>query len=110
MGGIMYGKDFDPIRAGTQDKRYPEKCKVKNNTGPNASGWGGQFHADVSMGLKMASLHPDVFEMDFMKKEEITQARLLSNHLNICLWGDISIALMAGNMKLAKEIRAIQSR
>ena len=27
-----------------------EHLKIKNNTGPNADGWGGQFMADVSTG------------------------------------------------------------
>merc|ERR1712194_131852 len=64
------GKNFDPIKVGTQDKAYPDKLKIKNNTGPKAEGWGGAYHADVNTGLKMKRLHPDIFEIDFMTQDQ----------------------------------------
>jgi len=108
--GIIWGKDFDPIRVGTQDRNYPEEMKMKNNTGANASGWGGQFHADVSTGLKIARLHPDIFEIDFMKMEEVTVARVSRNHLTFNLWGDLSVALMNQNNLAAKRVKEVQER
>lgn len=106
--GIIHGKNFDPIKAGTHDRAYPEHLKKKNNTGPKAEGWGGMYHADVSTGLKIARLHPDIFEIDFMTQEQATEQRLAKNHLTFNFWGDISIALMNGKIPLAKRIRKIQ--
>jgi len=108
--GIIHGKIFDPIKVGTHDKKYPEKFKIKNNTGPNADGWGGQYHADVSTGLKINRLHPDVFDIDFMKMEDVSRARLEKNHLTFNFWGDMSIALMNGKPDLARKIMDVQKR
>ncbi|CAJ1453810.1 unnamed protein product [Effrenium voratum] len=99
---------FDPIKVGTQDRHYPEHLKIKNNTGPNADGWGGQFMADVSTGLKMMKLHPDIFHVDFMTQEQATEKRLAKNHLTFDFWGDVSIALMNGKPALARRIQKIQ--
>jgi len=108
--GIIHGKDFDPIKVGTQDRNYPEKLKKKDNKGANASGWGGQFHADVSCGLKIARLHPDIFEIDFMDQDQVTVDRVNRNHMTFNLWGDISIATMNQKPKAAANIRAVQTR
>jgi len=40
----------------------------------------------------MARLHPDIFEMDFMDCDELTQARLKKNHLNFNLYPDVVVA------------------
>lgn len=82
--------------------------KIKNNTGPNASGWGGMFHADVSTGLKIARLHPDIFEVDLMRMSEVTEKRMLRNHLNFNFWGDISIAVIENKPELVKRLTKIQ--
>jgi len=107
--GIIHGKVFDPIRVGTHDRNYPEKFKIKKNTGPNADGWGGQYHADVSTGLKIARFHPDIFEVDYMEMKDVTEARLQKNHLTFNFWGDMSIALMNDNPDLAKRLMKVQS-
>jgi len=106
--GVIHGKTFDPIKVGTQDRRYPEHLKIKNNTGPQASGWGGQFQSDVSAGLKLARLQPDVFEIDFMKMEDITAQRLARNHLTFDFWGDYCIAIGEGKRALARRLTAVQ--
>eukprot|EP00439_Symbiodinium_sp_Y106_P060780 s2206_g9.t1 len=106
--GIIHGKVFDPIKVGTHDRNYPEHLKIKNNTGPNADGWGGQFMADVSTGLKIVRLHPDIFHVDFMTMEQVTEKRLSRNHLTFNFWGDMSIALMNEKPKLAKRLQKIQ--
>lgn len=106
--GIIHGRHHDPVKIGTHDRNYPEHLKVKNNTGPHASGWGGQFHADVDVGLKVARLHPDIFEIDFMSMREVTEARLVRNHLTFNFWGCICVALNAGDRKLAKRLEKVQ--
>lgn len=104
-----------------------EHLKIKNNTGPNADGWGGQFMADVSTGatwqwwwwchwcfvlrhvdrltpgLKIMRLHPDIFHIDFMTMEQMTEKRLAKNHVTFNFWGDMSIALMNGKPSLARQ-------
>mmetsp|Transcript_67424 Transcript_67424/g.140880 ORF Transcript_67424/g.140880 Transcript_67424/m.140880 type:complete len:409 (+) Transcript_67424:119-1345(+) len=106
--GIVHGKTFDPVKVGTQPRNYPEKLKIKNNTGPNASGWGGQFMADVSTGLKMQNLHPDIIEVDFMRMDDISKQRLAKNHLTFNFWGDMSIAILENKLGLAKKIMEVQ--
>jgi hypothetical protein len=108
--GIVHGKVFDPIKVGTHDRNYPEKMKIKNNTGPKAAGWGGAYHADVSTGLKIARLHPDIFEIDFMQMNEVTEARLAKNHVTFNFWGDISIALMNDEKKIARQVKQVQQK
>lgn len=92
--GFICGKDFDPLPVGTQARDYPEKFKIKNNSGRGASGWGGQFHIDVATGHRVGQLHPDLFEIDLIKPEEVTSARLQKNHLNFNMWHDLGVAAM----------------
>jgi hypothetical protein len=108
--GVIHGKVFDPIKVGTHDRNYPAKLQIKNNTGAKAAGWGGKYHADVSTGLKIARLHPDVFQIDFMQMKEVTEQRLAKNHVNFNFWGDISIALMAEDIPLAKRLKKVQEK
>jgi len=84
--GIIWGKDFDPVKIGTQCRNYPEKCRWKKPA------WGGQFHIDVNTGCKMEQLHPDVFEIVPLTKEEITPAALKKNHINFSFWTDPATA------------------
>jgi hypothetical protein len=86
--GFIVNKGHDPILVGQQDRDWPEKFKIKNNTGPNAAGWGGQFHIDVAVGLKVGRLHPDIFHIDLILAKELTLARLQKNHLNFNLGHD----------------------
>mmetsp|Transcript_68255 Transcript_68255/g.195821 ORF Transcript_68255/g.195821 Transcript_68255/m.195821 type:complete len:424 (-) Transcript_68255:486-1757(-) len=106
--GIIHGKVFDPVKVGTHDRNYPEKLKIKNNRGPTAAGWGGQYMADVSTGLKIARLQPDIFEIDFMKMDDVNPKRLAKNHLTFNFWGDMSIAIADGKIPLAKTIIEVQ--
>eukprot|EP00450_Noctiluca_scintillans_P001494 CAMPEP_0194504558 /NCGR_PEP_ID=MMETSP0253-20130528/29014_1 /TAXON_ID=2966 /ORGANISM="Noctiluca scintillans" /LENGTH=414 /DNA_ID=CAMNT_0039346967 /DNA_START=77 /DNA_END=1321 /DNA_ORIENTATION=- len=102
--GILTGKNFDPVPRGTHDRNYPEKFKFLNNTGPNASGWGGAYHIDVSTGLKIARLHPDIFEIDLITGKDVTPARLSKNHLNLNFWYEVGVALSSGDKKHAKMV------
>lgn len=105
--GILYGKDFDPVKVGTHVRSYPMKCRVQNNTGPKAGGWGGQFHIDVNSGLKMSQLHPDIFEIDCMTGQEITPERLKKNHLNFDLWYDPMVARRNAAGKDPKHVKNV---
>lgn len=94
--GILHGKDFDPVKVGTQDRNYPEKLKIKNNVLPSANGWGGQFHIDINTGLKIARLHPDIFEVHFYTGKRVTPANLKKNHINFNFWYDPMVARRDG--------------
>mmetsp|Transcript_6442 Transcript_6442/g.16012 ORF Transcript_6442/g.16012 Transcript_6442/m.16012 type:complete len:412 (+) Transcript_6442:77-1312(+) len=90
--GVIVGKTFDPIPQGTQDREFPKRFKVMNNTGPGASGWGGMFHIDVAVAVKMARLHPNLLAIDLISGKEVSAARLRRNHVNINLFYDVVIA------------------
>lgn len=108
--GFVVGKNFDPIRVGTQCKDYPEKLQFKNNTGPNADGWGGKYHIDVNTALKMEQHYPEFFKVDLMKISEISKDRFAKNHVNFNFWGDMSIAIMDDKIPLAKKIMAVHQK
>eukprot|EP00929_Paragymnodinium_shiwhaense_P035614 TRINITY_DN191_c0_g2_i1.p1 TRINITY_DN191_c0_g2~~TRINITY_DN191_c0_g2_i1.p1 ORF type:complete len:416 (-),score=134.48 TRINITY_DN191_c0_g2_i1:327-1574(-) len=95
--GFIVGKDFDPIPVGSQDRDYPEKFKYKNNTGKNASGWGGQYHIDVATGHRVGKLHPDLLKIDLIRPDEVTPQRLAKNHLNFNMWHDLGVAALKGD-------------
>lgn len=99
--GVIVGKAHDPIVKGSQIRDYPERLKIKNNSGPNATGggWGGSYQIDVQMGMTIRKLHPDVFDIDFITGPEINSARLAKNHLNINLCYDMVCATMTGDSK-----------
>ena len=48
-------------------------------------------------------LHPDIFHVDFMTMEQMTEKRLAKNHITFNFWGDMSIALMNGKPALARS-------
>ena len=56
----------------------------------------------------MMKLHPDIFHVDFMTMEKVTEKRLSRNHLTFNFWGDVSIALMNNKPKLARRLQKIQ--
>mmetsp|Transcript_45299 Transcript_45299/g.96787 ORF Transcript_45299/g.96787 Transcript_45299/m.96787 type:complete len:423 (+) Transcript_45299:84-1352(+) len=99
VGFIVGPKNCDPILRGTQVRKWPEYLKVKNNTGPTASGWGGQFQVDCAMPLKLKQLHSDVFTIDIIPGSQLTAARLANNHVNFNLGYDLINAFMAKDEK-----------
>mmetsp|Transcript_55799 Transcript_55799/g.155566 ORF Transcript_55799/g.155566 Transcript_55799/m.155566 type:complete len:435 (-) Transcript_55799:95-1399(-) len=106
VGFIVGPKNCDPILQGTQAKDWPEELKVKNNT----DGWGGQYHVDVQMALKLKRLHPDVFAIDVIPGNQITAARLARNHLNFNIGYDLINASMSQDARHEALVRnAFQS-
>lgn len=100
--GIIVGKPHDPIKksqARKLAKAWPEGFKVKNNTGSQAAGWGGQYQIDVAVGLTLAEMQPDIFDVDLIPGDKITPARLQENHLNFNLCYDMCNATMSGDKK-----------
>jgi hypothetical protein len=98
--GIIIGpKNCDPILPGTQVSGYPKSLRVKNNFGPNASGWGGQYQVDTQLGLKLQRTYPHLFVADIIPGSQITPVRLSSNHVNLNLGYDMVNAFMSEDKK-----------
>lgn len=107
--GILHGKNFDPIPVGTHDRDYPKHLQYMNNSGPQAEGWGGRYHIDVSTGLKIQRLFPDIFKVDLMTGKDITQARLKKNHLNLNFWYDAGVAMLSNDKRHVAEVLKVHN-
>lgn len=107
--GFITNKAHDPILPGQQDRDYPEKFKIKNNTSknPEAAGWGGPFQIDTSVGLRLGKLNPDIFHIDLMMPKDVSLARLQNNHLNFNLGHDYIDAHCQGAKHAAKIKKAL---
>jgi len=111
VGFIVGPKNCDPILPGTQEKAWPEEFKVKNNTGANATGWGGQYQVDVAIGLRLQRLHPQTLSVDIIGGSEATEARLAKNHINFNLGYDLVNAFMSRDKRHEKAFKtAITSK
>lgn len=88
--------------------------KIKNNFGPNASGWGGQYQIDTNLALALQRKYPDVFVADVIPGSQITPARLANNHININLGYDMVNAFMSQDKKhealVKKAFKAKESK
>jgi len=90
--GVLVGKDFDPVKKGTQWPDYPQKYVLTNDD------WG-KYSVDVATALKMGQLHPDLLEIDIIPGSEVKEQRLKKNHLNLNFWYDVGVAIMSGKGK-----------
>merc|ERR1719324_955144 len=99
--GILVGKDFDPVKKGTQWPDFPKKYNLTNHD------WG-KYSIDFATALRMQQLHPDLLELDIMWGKEVTQKRLQSNHVNIAFWYEAGVALMSGDKKHFDEVLKCQ--
>jgi len=59
----------------------------------------GKYQVDVSTALKMQELHPDLLEIDIIPGAEVSEKRLLKNHVNLNFWYDVGVAIMSGKGK-----------
>jgi hypothetical protein len=90
--GILVGKDFDPVKKGTQWPDYPKKFIFTNHD------WG-KYSIDVATALRMQQLNPDLLEIDIIPGKEINEKRLKKNHVNLNFWYDVGVAIMSGKGK-----------
>mmetsp|Transcript_34322 Transcript_34322/g.86779 ORF Transcript_34322/g.86779 Transcript_34322/m.86779 type:complete len:407 (-) Transcript_34322:166-1386(-) len=95
--GILVGKDFDPVKKGTQWPDYPKKFILTQDD------WG-KHSVDVATALRMQQLHPDLLEVDIIPGKEITQKRLQKNHVNLNFWYDAGVAMLSGDKKHIDEV------
>jgi len=95
--GILVGKDFDPVKAGTQWPDYPKHLALTEEE------WG-KYSIDAATALRMKQLHPDLLEVDIISGKEITQQRLQKNHVNLNFWYDVGVAMLNGNKKHIDEV------
>uniref|UniRef100_A0A6U6SD51 ATP-grasp domain-containing protein n=1 Tax=Zooxanthella nutricula TaxID=1333877 RepID=A0A6U6SD51_9DINO len=105
--GVIVGKVFDPIPQGTQDRNFPRRFKVLNNTGPRASGWGGMFQIDAAVALRVARLHPDLLAVDIIPAKELSAARLRRNHVTLNFFYDVVMATYAEGRARGKSVHSL---
>jgi len=95
--GVLVGKDFDPVKKGTQWPDFPKKLQFTQDD------WG-RYGVDVATAIMMKQLHPDLLEIDIIPGKEVTQKRLQQNHLNLNFWYDIGVSMLSGNAKHVQEV------
>jgi len=95
--GILVGKDFDPVKKGTQWPDYPERFILTKDD------WG-KYSVDVCTALRMQHLHPDLMDIDIIPGKDITQKRLQKNHVNLNFWYDAGVAMLSGDKKHINEV------
>lgn len=95
--GVLVGKDFDPVKAGTQWPNYPKKFILTSED------WG-KYSIDFATAIRMQQLHPDLLDIDIIPGKEITEARLKKNHVNINFWYDIGVSMLSGKQKHIDEV------
>jgi len=95
--GVLVGKDFDPVKAGTQWPEYPEKFQLTQDDF-------GRYSIDVATALRMQQLHPDLLEIDIIPGQEVTEKRLLKNHVNLNFWYDVGVSMLSENKKHVAEV------
>jgi len=95
--GVLVGNDFDPVKAGTQWPDFPEKFQLTQDD------WG-RYCIDVATALKMQQLHPDLLEIDIIPGKEITQKRLLKNHVNLNFWYDVGVSMLSEDKRHIAEV------
>jgi len=96
--GVLVGKDFDPCKANTHPPDFPKKLIFTNDD------WG-KYSIDACAALEMRQLHPDLLEIDIIPRKEVTQKRLMQNHVNMSFWWDVTMAMMTGDKKHGEEVR-----
>merc|ERR1719326_2665216 len=94
--GVCVGKDFDPVKKGSQPPNFPKELVLTNDD------WG-KYSVDAVTALKMKDLHPDLVDIDIIPGTELTQKRLQNNHVNLTFWPEVGTALMSGNKKQIDE-------
>merc|ERR1719502_967163 len=67
--GVCVGKDFDPVKKGTQPPNFPKGLILTNDD------WG-KYSVDAVTALKMKELHPDLMQIDIIPGTELTEKRL----------------------------------
>lgn len=95
--GILVGKDFDPVKEGTQWPNFPKKLTLTDDD------WG-KYSIDAATALRMQQLHPDLLEVDIISGKDITQRRLQRNHVNINFWYEVGVAMLNGNKQHVDEV------
>jgi len=94
--GVCVGKDFDPVKKGTEPPSFPKKLILTNHD------WG-KYSVDAVTALKMQTLHPDLIDIDIIPGKELTEKRLQNNHVNLTFWPEVGTALMSGDKKAVAE-------
>jgi len=95
--GVVIGKDFDPVKKDTQWPNFNKKFNLTQDD------WG-KYSIDAATGIRMQQLHPDLLDIDIIPGKEMTQKRLLQNHVNLNFWYDIGVSMLSNNKKHIEEV------
>merc|ERR1712048_1123951 len=63
----------------------------------------GKYSVDAVTALKMKDLHPDLVDIDIIPGSDLTQKRLMKNHVNLTFWPEVGTAIMSGKKKRIDE-------
>jgi len=95
--GVCIGKDFDPVKKGTQWPQFPKKYILTNADF-------GKYSIDACTALRMQQLNPDLVEIDIIPGKEMNEKRLQKNDVNLNFWWDVGVAMMTGDKKHIAEV------
>jgi len=95
--GVVVGKDFDPVKKGTQWPKFPKELVLTDHD------WG-KYSIDAATAIKMQQLHPDLLDVDIIPGKEMTQKRLKQNHVNLNFWYDVGVSMLSEDKKHVAEI------
>ena len=95
--GVLVGKDFDPVKAGTQWPAYPKQFQMTKDE------WG-RYSIVVATALRMQQLHPDLLDIDIIPGREISEKRLQQNHVNLNFWYDVGVSMLSNDKKHTAEV------
>jgi len=95
--GILVGKDFDPVKKGTQWPTFPKELMLTD------SDWG-KYSIDAATAIKLQQLHPDLLEVDIIPGKQVSEKRLKQNHVNINFWYDVGVSMLSGDKKHIAEV------
>lgn len=93
--GVCVGKDFDPVKKGTQPPNFPSKLALTKDD------WG-KYSVDAVTALRMKELHPDLLDIDIIDGKDMNEKRLKKNHVNLTFWPETGTAMLSGKKKLVE--------
>lgn len=99
--GVCIGKDFDPVKKGSEPPNFPKKLiRTKDD-------WG-KYSVDAVTALRMKELHTDLLDIDIIPMEEMNETRLKKNHVNLTFWPEIGTAKMSEKKKHIADVTKCQ--
>lgn len=100
--GVTVGKDWDPVKKGSQPPTFPEHLELTKDD------WG-RYSVDAVAAVKMRDYHPDLLEIDIIPTKELSLKRLQKNHVNLTFWPEPCGAMQISNRLANEYLKAFKS-